>query len=229
MKGMRTLKIKCTFTEECLATQSGNKALFSEYIASKAPDAKTMEEEIEDFGTEEISKRSMTIFPRENDNPYFYNYWFKGFFKDTCSALSRIGNKEKKGKKDEGKDEDKNENKDIEIIPIIPSLSSKLTAFKKNIDGLIFVKPRKIFINVPKGKEITTCERPLRAETPLGPRVCLAISEALPEGSWFNCEIILLDPRLRPVLIEWLDYGEWRGLGQWRNGGKGSFIWEEIK
>ena len=43
---MKNITIKCTFTEPILGTQSGNPDVHAEFIASKAPDAPSREEEI---------------------------------------------------------------------------------------------------------------------------------------------------------------------------------------
>ena len=104
--------------------------------------------------------------------------------------------------------------------------SGKLTAFKKVIDGLIFVSPRMIPLNMPG--ELTICQRPLRAQTAQGERIALASSEEAPAGTSIEFEIMMLDPDHEAVVREWLDYGALRGLGQWRNSGKGRFTWEEI-
>jgi hypothetical protein len=38
----------------------------------------------------------------------------------------------------------------------------------------------------------------------------------------------MLDPKDKPLVEEWLDYGKFNGLGQWRNSGKGAFVWDEL-
>lgn len=43
---MKNLKIRITFTEELLGTASANPELHRDFIASKAPDAVNIEEEI---------------------------------------------------------------------------------------------------------------------------------------------------------------------------------------
>lgn len=43
---MKNLKVKLTFIEECLGMANADKNIHSEYIASKAPDAMSREEEI---------------------------------------------------------------------------------------------------------------------------------------------------------------------------------------
>ena len=58
----------------------------------------------------------------------------------------------------------------------------KLAAYKTKIDNLIFVNERKILLQIPEGKEMGNCQRPLRAQTPQGERVALANSDSCPEG-----------------------------------------------
>lgn len=100
--------------------------------------------------------------------------------------------------------------------------------YEKVIDGLIFVYPRQIPIEL-HGLRMDTCERPLRANTPQGERVSIAKSETVPEGSTLEFEIVCLDPALEACVVECLNYGEMRGLSQWRNSGKGRFGWEKLE
>ena len=105
--------------------------------------------------------------------------------------------------------------------------SGKLTAYKKIIDGLIFVQPRKIpFENYG---EIGLLQRPLRAQTAQGERISLACSEEIPAGATVTFDILMLSDEHEAAVREWLDYGELRGIGQWRNASHGQFTWEEIK
>ena len=105
--------------------------------------------------------------------------------------------------------------------------SSALKAYKKIIDGLIFVEPRCIPIRV--NGEIGECQRPLRAQTAQGERVSLAMSEEIPAGSSIEFEITLFDEKAhKDAVLEWLDYGRLRGIGQWRNSGKGRFSYEVL-
>ena len=126
----------------------------------------------------------------------FWDYQFKGFFKDACGMLRNV---------------DKTESK-------------KLKAYKKKIDGLIFVEPRKIPI-VFDG-EIGNCQRPLRAQTLQGERIALANSETIPAGASCEINVVCLQDDLEDAVIEWLDYGKRRGMAQWRNSGKGTFTYE---
>ena len=197
---MKEIKAKITFTEELLGTASSDPEVHKTYIASKAPNAPKLEEEVEALGVDNIAEKSMTIFPRDKDgNPILWDYQIKGFFKDSCSALRKVTG----------------------------TVSSKIKAYKKEIDGLIFVFPREIKINL--NGEIGICERPLRAQTAQGERVALASSETVPAGSSAKITIRCLSDAHEKAVREWLDYGQLKGLGQWRNSGKGRFSWEEIK
>jgi hypothetical protein len=193
------MKVRITFTEPVLGTWPANKDIASEFIASKAPDANTVEDEINALGVNAVVEKGKTIFPKLDDGtPFLYDYQIKGFFKDSCGMLWRVKSTQ----------------------------SSKLKAYKKIIDGLIFVEPRTIpFLNYG---EIHDCQRPLRAQTMQGERVSLANSEEIPAGASVEFEIMCFDESHEKSVREWLDYGRLRGIGQWRNSGKGRFVWEEI-
>lgn len=193
------LKVRITTLEEMLGSAPNQKDLHEAYIASKAPDAKKLAEEIEAIGEEAVVEKQMTVFPRHEGRPILYDYQVKGMFKDSCGALRKADGSE----------------------------SSKIKAYKKEIDGLIFVGPRHIPI-VFEG-EMGDCQRPLRASTPMGERVAIAHSEAIPAGAVMEFEILLLNDKLKPAVIEWLNYGRLRGIGQWRNSGKGRFVYEILE
>lgn len=196
---MKELKVRITFTEELLGTANSDKDIHSEFIASKAPDAPSREEEVEAVGVDEVERKEMTIFPRNTDGqPIMWDYQIKGFFKDACGALRKVTGTE----------------------------SSKIKAFKKEIDGLIFPEPRQIVIKFDG--EIGTCQRPLRASTAQGERIALANSETIPARATIEFTVkCLLDSHIKAVK-EWLDYGVFKGMGQWRNSGKGRFTWEDL-
>jgi len=197
---MKTLKVKVIFDEEVLGTSASNPEIHSEYIASKGPDAVSLAEEVEAIGTEEVFEKSMTVFPRLADGtPIAWDYQWKGYLKDAFGCLKKV--------------------KD--------SKCSAIKAHKKEIDGLIFVSPRKIPFQL--NGEMSICQRPLRASTAQGERVALASSETIPEGSSQIFEIKCLVDSDMPAVLEALDYGELRGFGQWRNSGKGRFHYEILE
>ena len=206
---MNTMKVKLTLTEGLLGTSPFNEEIYRDFIGSKSPDASTVEDEVAALGVDAVTEKSMTGFPRDSEGkPFVYDYQIKGFFKDACSMLSRVGGKDENGKKKKLNE------------------SSKLTAFKKIIDGMIFVSPRQIPIDFTG--EVGLCQRPLRAQTMQGERVALAISEEIPAGAEITFVITVFDEAHLAAVREWLSYGALRGLGQWRNSGKGRFTWEEL-
>lgn len=206
---MKKLKVRLTFTEPVLGTWPSNQNIAREFIASKSPDAATVEDEVAALGADAVADKGMTVFPRnEAGQPVLYDYQVKGFFKDSCGMLGRIG-----GKTETGKKKAVNE-------------SGKITAYKKVIDGLIFVSPR--MIPICFSGEMSECQRPLRAQTAQGERVSLANSEQIPAGSTCEFEVLCMDDSYEKAVLEWLNYGAMRGIGQWRNSGKGRFTYEVL-
>ncbi len=203
---MKKLHVKLTFTEPVLGTWPSNQNIAREFIASKSPDAASIEDEVAALGADAVADKGMTVFPRDAEGrPVLYDYQVKGFFKDSCGMLARIG-----GKTETGKKRAVNE-------------SGKISAHKKVIDGLVFVSPRMIPIEV--NGVVRDCQRPLRAQTAQGERVSLANSEEIPAGSRCEFDVLCMDDSHEAAVREWLNYGALRGIGQWRNSGKGRFTY----
>lgn len=208
---MKSKKVRITFIEEILGTCAANPELHSEYIASKAPDAMTREQEIAAIGVETATEKAMTVFPRNPEGKkILWGYQVKGYIKAAQKTLNMVSEKGK--------------------FPY-------LAAYKTKIDNLVFVKSvtqswderdKGIVIHCPKGVPSPDCERPLRAETAQGPRVALAHSETCPEGSYIDIEIMVRDDSLEKHIDKWLESGIFYGMGQWRNAGKGRFKYEYI-
>ena len=196
----KVLKVKVTMFEEILGTASANPEIHEEFIASKAPDAPSREEEVAAIGAEEVFEKGMTVFPRDDEgNPIAWDYQWKGFFKDACAALRKVPGTQ----------------------------CGKIKAYKKEIDGLIFPEPRQIPIMF--NGEMGICQRPLRGQTAQGERIALASSESIPAGATMTFDIRMLLPEHEKAVREMLNYGQLRGFGQWRNSGKGRFTYEVLK
>ena len=195
---MKELKVKITFLQELLGTQTGDKDVYKSFIGSKAPDAVKLEEEVANIGVDEVIDKGKTFFPRVNGEPIIYDYQIKGFFKEACKALSKVD-----GMK-----------------------SKDLKAYKQQIDLRIFVKDRcNPLKNFDKVSEF---QRPIRCSTPQGERISLAISEMLPIGTTCEFTVqCLMDSDVK-LVEEWLDYGAFHGFLQFRNGGFGKFKWEKV-
>ena len=169
------------------------------YASYVANKAEDVNDELETV--EQVEEKGWTGFHTLDGQPILYDYVIKGFFKDACGMLRRVPG----------------------------TRSSKLTAYKKVIDGLVFVKPRRIELQLPDGETLGILERPLRAQTAQGERVALARSDTCPVGTSMTFTATVLGQVPEALLREWVDYGALRGLGQWRNASYGAFSYEMTK
>ena len=243
------MNVEIELLRDALGMMPSDPDILSNFIASKAPDALSRSEEIEIYGKEETERKQTTIWPianfvydkehdifidkgdvytdkeikcLPNDDPsvqklyFIYDYQIKGMFKDSCGMLNRA--------------KDSN-------------LSSGLKAYKKVIDGGIYVFPRHIgfFINDQYVDEfgniqntydetgrLKVFQRAFRTSGPQGDRTALASSEVIPAGSRIKFTIGVTSKSFMRYVKEWLDYGCIRGIGQWRNSGTGIFRWRML-
>ena len=201
--------IRLTTISELLGSVPLDAEIYSTYIASKAPamllangDAAAEVETLSDY--EALDLKGRTGFHRDaQGRPLLLDYVVKGFLKESWQAMRQVPGSE----------------------------AAKLKAGKSKIDGLVFIEPRHIVLHVPGSMKERINERPLRAETPRGPRVALAASEELPIGTWCDVRLTVLAPQVitKELLEELFAYGRWLGLGQWRSGGHGKFTVGPLK
>jgi len=211
------MKVKLTLTETILGMASANPDIHSEFIASKAPTPEKAAEEVksivaEEENSEEKFEKAMTVFPKDENGMFLWDYHIKGFMKSGLLWLIELG-----------------------------ECKISKWSYKKAVDMFITIEPRRIYLCGPDGKPIKKAEgilqRPLRAETMRGDRICLASSEMLPPGTTLTCEITSFVGEGKTKLAamdadtikDVLSYGQHSGLGQWRGGGYGRFTWEEVK
>lgn len=198
---MDRYKVKLTFTEPILGTVPKDPEVYRQHVQSKAADLGDELAAQEISTIERVEEKGWTGFHKEDGQPILYDYVIKGYFKDACGMLRRAtGTK-----------------------------SAKVKAYKKVIDGLVFVSPRQIPLVLPAGESLGTLERPLRAQTAQGERIALARSDTCPAGTTLEFTLNVLGAVGENLLREWLDYGELRGLGQWRNAGWGNFRYTLVK
>lgn len=203
------MKIRITFTEGVLGTASADPGVHEKFIASKSADKEAAKEELESLPADELMEKSTTVFHRDDQgNPILYDYQVKGFLKEAMDVQVEFAAIELQKK---------------------PAVKLSKYTFKRILDNFVFVFPRQIAFQIPEGKAITLCTRPLRAQTMKGERVALATSEEIPAGSVIECEVRWTNPKLEPMIRECLNYGALKGIGQWRNSGKGRIAWEEIE
>jgi hypothetical protein len=194
---MDKYKVELTFTEPILGTVPKDPEIYAGYIATKA--ALTDEQVAEELATvEKVEEKGWTGFHQLDGKPILYDYVLKGFAKGACGALRRVKGTE----------------------------SIKIRAYKKIIDGLVFVTPRRIPLVLPEGEEMGVLERPLRAQTAQGERVTLARSDTCPVGTTLEFTVMILGQVSEALLREWLDYGALLGLGQWRSASFGRFSYQ---
>lgn len=218
--------VKLTFLDEALGMSTPDPEVYSQYIASNAPNAKTMKDEVaavvratgadtsvpDDMNPEDIDKileNKSTIFPVDKDgNKIFWAYQLVGWLKDSCG-----------------------------YIRMIPGTDcSKLKAYKKAIEGLIHIngeddsdpmKAKEVIIHYPDtGDTSRNCQRTLRKSGPMGPSTALASSQTMPKGSYIIFTAETFTKAGYDILMECLEYGIYHGLGQWRTSGKGIFSYE---
>jgi hypothetical protein len=205
---MKELKVRITFISPVLGSQPSDPDIHRTYIASKAPNAPKIEEEVAAVGVDAVTKKGMTIFPRDKDgNIVLWDYQIRGFFKAAAQSIHR--------------------SKDKDLGP----KTLQMKAFKKIIDQNIFVFGDKLGgrqITIDINGEVGELQRSLRANTPQGDIVSIAHSEMINEGSTAEFTIKMLGNEYEDAVKEWLDYGVYNGFGQWRNASYGRFTWEEI-
>lgn len=154
---------------------------------------------------------------------FAYDYTIRGYLKESLNALRQLD-------------------------------AHDLRGVKTKVDQFVFVEPRRVpFAEATPhrggpvdqggcghgGITMTTTfcslvhaahdvlERPLRAETPQGPRVALARSDVLKVGTRLGFHLKVLAPKLFPedLLRLAFERGELVGWGQWRSGSWGRFVY----
>lgn len=194
---MNTYQVTLTFTEPLLGTVPKDPEVYGTYITGRAADLGDEEAAQEMETVETVEEKGWTGFHKLEGQPIIYDYVIRGFLKAACGALRRVPG----------------------------TRSYKIRAYKKIIDGLVFVDPRQIPIAL-NGGEMGVLERPLRAQTAQGERVALARSDTCPVGTQLTFTLKVLGSVTETDLREWFDYGQFSGLGQWRSGGYGRFTYE---
>lgn len=196
--------IQLDFIEPILGSLPADPAIYTKYVASKAPAPWQQDEEVETADRVADNKpemeRGLTVFAQDEKGLFFYDYHIKGFLKEAGNTLKE---------------------------------TVKVKNLRSKIDNYLFINPRRIYLYRPDGSIVTEeddiLERPLRAQTMQGPRVSLVASERvnLPVSIQFTIEILENEKNISWDIISRLfDYGQYKGLGQWRNGSWGRFKWK---
>jgi hypothetical protein len=193
---MERYRVNLTLVEPLLGTVPKSKQVYKDHVQGRAAELgdEAAAEELETI--QAVEEKGWTGFHMDDGIPILYDYVIRGFLKSACGALRRVSG----------------------------TRSAKLQAYKKVIDGLVFVEPRRIPLSI-NGGEMGVLERPLRAQTAKGERVALARSDTCPVGTTMEFELLVLGVVSKVLLEEWFSYGALMGLGQWRSGGYGRFVY----
>ena len=199
---MATYRVNVTFTELLLGTVPADPEVYKNFIESKKPE----DTQDEEYGTVEArEERGWTTFHKGEDGTLFlYDYQVRGFVKEAADALRVSGGHEVKG-------------------------------VRSKIDRFLFVKPRRVAILQADGTPYTkgdgVLERPLRAETRMGPRVCLARSDFVKAGAKIEFDLVSTHDALfhEELLRQLMDRGELVGMGQFRTGSYGRFTYTMVR
>lgn len=196
---MEKMEFVIELTSPMLGTVPKDPEVYKSYIADKAKEAhpdRAGEIDEEVEGVEKIEEKGWTGFHSDENGLFIYDYMIRGFIKSAIETLMENG------------------------------AIKKIVAYKKWIDRLVFVGPRKIYFG--KSEPDHVIERPLRAMTAQGPRVSLARSDAINVGQQIKFEITVLANNKgidMDIIGMALSYGQYVGLGQWRgSGGYGQFV-----
>jgi hypothetical protein len=196
-----------TFTEPILGTVPKNRDLYSKYIESekvKRVSHSKGEEVVEE--TESVPEvdesRGWTGFHTDEKGLHLLDYGIKG-------ALKEAGN--------------------------ILKDALGIKALRSKIDNYVFVFPRRVYFEDQYGNTLQepdgVFERPLRAQTPQGPRVSLVKSDQINAGRRLRFRIEVVDgcpiKRIEHVIEQCLSYWSLKGLGQFRNGSFGRVTFEK--
>ena len=148
----------------------------------------------------------------EDGRSYLGTHMIKGHCKETCYVLRRVPGSE--------------------------SGKATIRSYKKLINLALFgvgvepEHPRKIFLHLPEGGEVTHHERGFKVSGKGGDRNILVDTDVYPVGTTIEFYIQYYPNTgfSEPLLREWFDYGEWVGMGSWRGSGeKGRFSYEMSK
>ena len=201
---LKTRHYKLTGMTRILAAQAANPDVRSEFIASKAASLAKGEEETERLPEENLDKKNLTVFLRDDGKLCLSDYVIKGFLKEALGALkSQIG---------------------------IANCATKIDNYVLVEPAYLHIKKNGEALDNPDG----VLERPLRAMTMQGPRVSVTASEKVDAGWELEFDLTLLEnpatPKSRALTFDVIDaameYGSFKGLGQWRNAQNGRFTFE---
>jgi len=198
-----TKKFKIVGITEILGSLPASKSLFTDFVASKAPDG--VEDE-EDFVQRE--EKGLTVFARDprDGKICLTDYQVKGFLKEAMNNL-KASNGIVAGRK-------KIDNFVFISPRRIPVMHDGAVLYDED-DRL----ERQLRASTPLGERVTLAS----SEMVLDPWEAVVEITLLHNTGSAKSKALAWG-----AIHDALDYGFFKGLGQWRNGGFGRFRWESI-
>lgn len=224
--------VKQWFVLPLLGSQPGDKDLFKSYIASRAPDAPTREDELTNATVEEVAARGVNVFLRrtKTGKPCVGQHTIRGFFKEAMTAARRQeGNISEDLKAHKSKI-----TSNVAISPVYIELQfpEEVVGLKTEAEfnesgfgnyGVIKFPAEGRFVK----HMMPTLDRPLQAETPKGKITSIASSEMAPAGTSIEYNMEIDSKDLPDGIFDVLKRGFKHGTGQWRGSGEyGNFVME---
>ena len=223
---MKQFKIKLTFIRPIIGSQPANEDLRRTYIVNKMTTGKTgmsgevamskVEDEINNLKKDEkynetineIKDKSITVFYRNEEGKQSVSaIQLRGFFKDAFAFVA---------KELKIKDLQKKDGSDFKGEAKYRDYIGERIAFDQEL--------------YPFEGELELFSRSLRAETMMGPRICIATSELCKKPSDVTFKVLVTDDIDKRILKAILDRGLFKGISQWANAQYGTFKYtlEEI-
>lgn len=222
---MKQYTITIEYLKDILGSSIANEDIAKTYIINKMMQGRTglsgeiatqkLDEEFENLKQDkalqekidEIEDKALTIFYRNHEGiPSLADHQIKGWLKDTIAFL--VGEGEITGKAFNKKKDSGTYAKDW---------------IKRWVSERVMFPGKCRFFPFDYRGEIKLYDRPLRAKTMQGDRVCLASSELIPAGTQCTFQVILYDSFTDEFLSKALNRGKLWGISQWSNAGFGTF------
>lgn len=224
--------VRMFFVQPFLGSAPNSSDIYKRFIASKAPDAPTREEELLNTTVENVAAKGVNVFLRRSKTgaPCVGQHTVKGFYKESMTAVRRQGG----------------------------TVCDNISGHKTKIAGNIVISPTYIDLKLPTSEivekteeefketgfgkagvvvfpkegryqevKLRTYDRPLRANTPQGEIVSIASSEMAPAGTEIEYDLKVEMDGLSEGIINMILRGNEHGTGQFRTSGEyGEFVAE---
>lgn len=224
--------VRMFFVQPFLGSAPNSSDIYKKFIASKAPDAPTREEELLNTTVENVAAKGVNVFLRRSKTgaPCVGQHTIKGFYKESMTAVRRQGG----------------------------TVCDGISGHKTKIAGNIVIDPTYIDLKLPAAEivekteeefkesgfgkagvivfpkegryqevKLPTYDRPLRANTPQGEIVSIASSEMAPAGTELEYDLKVEMDGLSEGIINMILRGNEHGTGQFRTSGEyGEFVAE---